>query len=118
MQEESDILLEVASSDVIMVELLIYCAASIVILMLMSAFAKKKLGGERMPGYQALSGVRTISVMICCGFTFIVGMLCLTQDFSCTRGTLTYFGLPYLLALIFYMFQMFGRIKAEKGRRL
>ena len=46
MQEESDILLEVASSDVIMVELLIYCAASIVILMLMSAFAKKWLPGS------------------------------------------------------------------------
>ena len=39
MQEESDILLEVATSDVIIVELLIYCAASIAILLLMSAYA-------------------------------------------------------------------------------
>jgi len=119
MQEESDILMEIASPDVIMVEVLIYCAASILILMLMSAYAKHKLGGERAPGYQALSGIRTISVMICCGFTFIIGAMCLAMDFECTRGTLTYFGLPYLLALVFYMFQMFGRVRAEtKGRHL
>ena len=47
MQEESTILTEIASPDVIMMEVLIYCAASIAILMLMSTFAKKKLGGER-----------------------------------------------------------------------
>ena len=45
-------------------------------------------------------------------------MLCLTQDFTCSRGTLTYFGLPYFLALMFYMFQMIGRVRAESKRHL
>lgn len=118
MQEESTILEEIASSDVIMIELLIYCMASLAILMLMSAFARKKLGGERALAYQSLRGVRTLAVLTICGFTFVVGMLCLTQDLTCTRGTLTYFGLPYFLALLFYMFQMIGRVRAETKRHL
>ena len=106
MQEESTILTEIASPDVIMMEVLIYCAASIAILMLMSTF------------YQSLTGIRTLAVLLICGFTFVVGMLCLTQDFTCSRGTLTYFGLPYFLALMFYMFQMIGRVRAESKRHL
>ena len=118
MQEESTILTEIASPDVIMMEVLIYCAASIAILMLMSTFAKKKLGGERALAYQSLTGIRTLAVLLICGFTFVVGMLCLTQEFTCSRGTLTYFGLPYFLALMFYMFQMIGRVRAESKRHL
>lgn len=113
----SDILLDVATPDVIMMEILIYCVGSLVILFLMDFYAVRKIGSKRRLGYQALKGIRGISTLIICGFTVVIGFLCLTQDFSCTRGTLSYFGLPYLIALLFYLIKMFRRVRAEtKGR--
>ena len=113
-----DITKDIASSDVIMWEVIIYFVVSLLILFIMDWYASYKIGGKNRPGYIALKGHRGISVLIMAAFTAGVGMLCLMRGFTCTRGTLSYFGLPYLLALLYYMVKMFRRVRAEtKGRR-
>lgn len=115
----TDITKEVASSDVVMWEVIIYFVASLLILFIIDWYAVYKIGGKQRPGYQMLRGHRGIAIMIMAAFTVVIGMLCLMMDFTVTRGTLTYFGLPYLVALVYYMVKVFRRVRAEtKGRRL
>ena len=114
----ADITQDLASSDVIMWEVIIYFVGSLLILFIMDWYASYKIGGKSRPGYIALKGHRGIAVLIMAAFTAVVGMLCLMRDFTCTRGTLSYFGLPYLVALLYYMVKVFRRVRAEtKGRR-
>ncbi len=114
----ADITQDLASSDVIMWEVIIYFVVSLLILFIIDWYASFKIGGKNRPGYIALKGHRGISVLIMAAFTAVVGMLCLMRDFTCTRGTLSYFGLPYLVALLYYMVKVFRRVRAEtKGRR-
>ena len=115
----ANILDDVASPTVIMMEVLMYWIASMLILFVMDWYAAKKIGGKKRAGYQVLKPYRSIALMIFTAFTFIIGILCLMRDFSCSRGTLSYFGLPYLIGLLYYMVKMFRRVRAEtKGRRL
>ena len=113
----ADITQDLASSDVIMWEVIIYFVVSLLILFIIDWYASFKIGGKNRPGYIALKGHRGIAVLIMAAFTAVVGMLCLMRDFTCTRGTLSYFGLPYLVALLYYMVKVFRRVRAEtKGR--
>ena len=113
----ADITQDLASSDVIMWEVIIYFVVSLLILFIIDWYASFKIGGKNRPGYIALKGHRGISVLIMAAFTAVVGMLCLMRDFTRTRGTLSYFGLPYLVALLYYMVKVFRRVRAEtKGR--
>lgn len=113
----ADITKDIASSDVIMWEVILYFVGSLLILFIIDWYASFKIGGKSRPGYVALKGHRGIAIMIMAAFTAVVGMLCLMRDFSCSRGTLTYFGLPYLIALLYYMVKVFRRVRAEtKGR--
>ena len=113
----ADITQDIASSDVIMWEVILYFVGSLLILFIIDWYASYKIGGRSRPGYIALKGHRGIAIMIMAAFTVVVGMLCLMRGFTCTRGTLTYFGLPYLIALLYYMVKVFRRVRAEtKGR--
>ena len=114
----ADITKDIASSDVVMWEVIWYFIGSLLILFVIDWYASYKIGGKSRPGYIALKGHRGIAIMIMAAFTVVIGLLCLMRDFSCTRGTLTYFGLPYLIALLYYMVKVFRRVRAEtKGRR-
>lgn len=116
--EATNIVKDIASSDVIMWEVIIYFVVSLLILFIIDWYASFKIGGKNRPGYIALKGHRGIAVLIMAAFTAVVGMLCLMRGFTCTRGTLSYFGLPYLVALLYYMVKVFRRVRAEtKGRR-
>lgn len=114
-----NVLEDIASSQVIMVEVVIYCIASILILLLMDWYAAKRIGNKLSMGYKVLRIPKYVSFMIICGFTVIVGILCMYSDFSVTRRVLTYFGLPYFIALVYYLVKMLRRVKSEtKGRHL
>ena len=83
------ILEDVANSQVIMMEVLIYGVVSIVLILLMV-----------------------------CMFTVIIGVICLYNDqFSVTRSTLTYFGLPYFIAVFYYLIKMLRRVRSVQKRR-
>ena len=48
----------------------------------------------------------------------IVGIMCLyNQDFSVTRSTLTYFGVPYFIGLFYYLIKMLRRVRSVQKRR-
>lgn len=106
-----------ADSNVIMMELTIYVVASIFIIVLIDAYAAKKLGDRRRPSYQSLKVHKAVAFLIIGFFSVIIGILCLFKDLSVSRYTLTYFGLPYFLALVYYMVKVFRRVRSEARRR-
>ena len=111
------ILEDVANSQVIMMEVLIYGVASIV-LILMDLFAAKAIGDRQSMEYKILKIPRFVSIFIVCMFTVIIGVICLYNDqFSVTRSTLTYFGLPYFIAVFYYLIKMLRRVRSVQKRR-
>ena len=84
------ILEDVANSQVIMMEVLIYGVVSIVLILLMDLFAAKAIGDRQSMEYKILKIPRFVSIFIVCMFTVIIGVICLYNDqFSVTRSTLT-----------------------------
>ena len=56
--------------------------------------------------------------VIICGFTVAIGILCMyNEDFSVTRSTLTYFGVPYFVGLVYYLLKMLRRVRSVQKRR-
>ena len=93
---------DVANNQVIMMELVLYAIISIVLILLMDLWAGKVIGNKQSMEYKVLRIPKYISLFIICGFTVIVGIMCLyNQDFSVTRSTLTYFGVPYFIGLFY-----------------
>lgn len=112
------ILEDVANSQVIMMEVLIYGVASIVLILLMDLFAAKAIGDRQSMEYKILKIPRFVSIFIVCMFTVIIGVICLYNDqFSVSRSTLTYFGLPYFIAVFYYLVKMLRRVRSVQKRR-
>lgn len=114
---EQSIINDVANSSVIMTETLIYALAAFFILLLLDFYAAKGIGDRRRPAYQALRIYKSVSFFVVAVVTAVIALLCLLLDWSVTRGTLTYFGLPYFIVVIFYMVKVFRRVSSEKRRR-
>lgn len=114
----SDMIME-ASSSVILTEIMIYLLASILLIVLIDWYAMKKIGGKRMWGYRLLRPHKALSLLIVTFFTLAIGILCLYKDLTVSRYTLTYFGLPYYLSVLYFLIKVFRRVRAEtKGRQL
>ena len=76
---------DVANNQVIMMELVLYAIISIVLILLMDLWAGKVIGNKQSMEYKVLRIPKYISLFIICGFTVIVGIMCLyNQDFSVT----------------------------------
>jgi hypothetical protein len=103
----------VANSTVIMMEVIIYFVVSFFLLILMDWYAGKKIGNKNRMGYKILRIPKVISLFIITIFTLVIGALCLYADLSVSRYTLTYFGLPYFLALVYFLVKMLRRVKSE-----
>lgn len=102
-----------------MLDIIIYCVASMMILFAIDWYAIKKIGGKNRAGYKILKVPKAMAIWVIAGFTLIIGFLCMFTDLTISRYVLTYFGMPYFLALLYYMITVFRRVKAEtKGRRL
>lgn len=114
---QESILDQVASSQVIMMETLIYAAVTIIILLLLDAYAMRSIGDRRRPAYKSLRIYKQISFFIVAVVTAAIAIACLFFHWEVTRGTLTYFGLPYYITVIFYMVKVFRRTRSEARRR-
>lgn len=109
---------DVANSQVILVELLLYAIVSLVLVLIMDALAAKIIGNKMSMEYKILRIPKYISLFIICGFTVVIGVFCLySEDFSVTRGTLTYFGLPYFIAVFYFLIKMMRRVRSVQKRR-
>jgi small-conductance mechanosensitive channel len=102
-----------ANSSVIMMEIIIYFVVSFFLLILMDWYAGKKIGNKNRMGYKILRIPKVIALFIITIFTLVIGVLCLWKDLTVSRYTLTYFGLPYFLALVYYMVKMLRRVRSE-----
>ena len=101
---------DVANNQVIMMELVLYAIISIVLILLMDLWAGKVIGNKQSMEYKVLRIPKYITV--------IVGIMCLyNQDFSVTRSTLTYFGVPYFIGLFYYLIKMLRRVRSVQKRR-
>ena len=107
----------IATSNVIMMDIMIYAVASILIVALIDFYALKRIGDKRRPAYQALKVHKSVTFLIIGAFTAVIGVLCIFKDLSVSRYTLTYFGLPYFIALVYYMVKVFRRVRSEARRR-
>ncbi|WP_417083762.1 hypothetical protein [Evtepia gabavorous] len=106
-----------AVSSVIMTDVMIYVVGSLLIIALLDFYALKKIGDKRRPAYQELKVHKAVTLLIVGGFTLVIGVLCMFKDLTVSRYTLTYFGLPYFLALVYYMVKIFRRVRSEERRR-
>ena len=104
---------EIVPTGTILIELFTYALFSLGLILLMDWYASKKLGGRDKMGYKVLTIPRHVSLYIIYGFTLVIALLCMYTDFSVTRGTLSYFGIPYFMGLSYYLTQMLRRVKAE-----
>ncbi|MBQ6835947.1 MAG: hypothetical protein IJO47_02725 [Clostridia bacterium] len=107
------VLTEIVPTNAILIELFTYALFSLALIMLMDWYAAKKIGGRDKMGYKVLSMPRHISLYIIYGFTLVIALLCMYTDFKVTRGTLSYFGIPYFMGLTYYLMQMLRRVKSE-----
>lgn len=107
----------IANSNTILMEITIYIVASIFIIALLDLYAAKKIGDRRRPAYLELKPHKSIAFLIVGIFSVIIGGLCIFKDLSVSRYTLTYFGLPYFLAIVYYMVKVFRRVRSESRRR-
>ena len=118
MNSAPDILNEITSPDVVMVEVLIYWIGSILFILFFDWYAARRIGGRNLIGYQVLKAPRMVSILIITVFTLTIGVLCLTRNFTVTRGILSYFGIPYLIAVLYFMIKVFRRVRAETEGRM
>jgi hypothetical protein len=102
-----------ANSTVIMIEVLIYFVVSFFLLILMDWYAAKKIGNRNRMGFKILRIPKVIALFIITGFTLVIGFLCIYADLTVSRYTLTYFGLPYFISLVYFLVKMLRRVKAE-----
>lgn len=117
MPNNESVLMDIATSNVIMMETLIYAMASVIFLLLLDVYAAKSIGDRRRPAYKALRIHKQIAFFVVAVVTAVIGLLCFFTDFTVTRGTLTYFGLPYFIAVLYYMVKVFRRARSEVRRR-
>lgn len=107
------VLTEIVPTNAILIELFTYALFSLALILLMDWYAAKKIGGRDKMGYKVLSMPRHISLYLIYGFTLVIALLCMYTDFTVTRGTLSYFGIPYFMGLTYYLMQMLRRVKSE-----
>ena len=75
-------------------------------------------GDKTSMEYKILRIPRYVALFIICGFTVAIGILCMyNEDFSVTRSTLTYFGVPYFVGLVYYLLKMLRRVRSVQKRR-
>lgn len=114
---QESVLMDMANSNVIMMETLIYTMASIFILLALDVYAAKSIGDRRRPAYKALRIHKQVAFFVVGVVTVVIAILCLAFDLSVSRSTLTYFGLPYFMAVVYYMVKVFRRVRSEIRRR-
>ncbi len=114
---QESILDQVASSQVVMMETLIYAAATVIILLVLDAYAMRSIGDRRRPAYKALRIHKQVSFFIVAVVSAAIGIACFFFGWTVTRGTLTYFGLPYFMTIVYYMTKVFRRTRSEARRR-
>lgn len=102
--------------EVIYMDIFIYWIITVAVIIAADLFARYKLGKDSL-GYKALKIPRYIALLIGSVAT-ILFILAVFADFKISQRTLTFFGVPYFAAWIFYITNMFRRLKAERIRRL
>lgn len=109
--------MEMASSTIIMMDIIVYCVVSVIVMVALDYYAAKKLGGRQSPTYKMMNVERKVCIFILAVFTLVIGLLCLMRDLTVSRYTLTYFGLPYFIPVAYYLVRVI-RITRSQNRHL
>ena len=98
--------------EVIMIEVLIYWAASAALIAAMDFYARRRLG-KGTAGYIALRVPRFIAA-VAVTLTSI-GIVLYTTRFDIPLHIVSYLGIPYLAMWFYFAVNVFRRIRAERG---
>ncbi|VFU17802.1 conserved membrane hypothetical protein [anaerobic digester metagenome] len=102
--------------EVIYMDIFLYLTITIVVVTGVDLFAKFKLGKSSL-GYMALKVQRYIAYLICSAAT-ILFVVSIFAGLEVSQSILTFFGVPYFTAWVYYLTAVFRRLKAERIRRL
>ena len=117
MGENYNTMADIATADVILMELLIYCAMSLILISLMNMYAVRKLGGKDALGYKVLRLSRFISLSMVGVYTLVLSYWTRFGGLEVSRQTLIFLGLPYFIIWSFYLMNILRRVRAEtKGK--
>ncbi|MDR3072221.1 MAG: hypothetical protein LBU41_01885 [Clostridiales Family XIII bacterium] len=109
---------KLASTDVIMMDMMIYWILSIVLFQIMDFFAKKKLGGKNHEGYKVLRIPKFLAMSFVSLYAMGMLIYCfIKKDFTVSAQTLTFLGVPFYTAWVFFLINMLRRLRAEKNGR-
>lgn len=107
---------EMVPSMVIMIDMGVYWLISVAVFAIMDLYARKKIGGKQMLGYKVLRMAKFLALIIVSAYTIVLIVIAM-NGFTVTNNVLTYLGLPYFIAWIFFLINMLRRVKAEtKGK--
>ena len=104
---------EIATSNSIMFEMGTFWIFSILFISIIDYYAAKKLGGKRMLAYKILRMPRFFSLVFVSAYTIVFFVMCMSEV-SIKYTTLTFLGIPYFVAWMFFFINVVRRIKAEK----
>lgn len=104
---------EIASSDMIMLEMGTYWIFSIIFISALDYYAAKKLGGKRMLAYKILRMPRFFSLIFISAYTIVFFVMSMA-GVEIKYTIFTFLGIPYFAVWMFFLINVVRRIKAEK----
>lgn len=102
--------------DVVIMDMAIYWILTIVILGGLDLYAKGKMGNTSL-GYKALR-IPKFAALCISSVATVIFVLSALLGLKISQTMLTYFGIPYFAVWVYYMCNVFRRVKAERVRRL
>jgi hypothetical protein len=107
---------DIASYQVIIMEIAICWIVSMVLFSLMDLYAKKKLGGKDKLAYKVLRIPKFLTMCAVSAYAVVIVIICIIrkENFSVTRDVLTYMDLPFFIGWVYYLVSVFRRIRAER----
>lgn len=104
---------QTVSASFITIDVVIYYALTVIIFYGIDAYAARRMGGKRTPGYLVLRVPKQISLLIASGLSCVIVLLCWFADLTISTKAESYLGIPYLIIWFYYMMTALRRIKAE-----
>ena len=114
-----DSMQQTVGSQVVMIDICIYFLITVVLVLILDAYAAKRLGGKQAWGYRVLRMRRFGTLLTCSLFSVAVVALTWFEVVTVTLKVETFFGIPYFAMWFFYLASVLRRVRSEiKGRRL
>lgn len=104
------------TADVARIDLLLYWAISLVVILVVDAYAKRKLGGKQHWGYRMLRIPKMLSLLFVSGYSILLMLVFMIAKPTVSYSVFTFFGIPYFVVWVFFLINVLRRVRAETKR--